>query len=343
MSSHVLRRLILIGLMIAISAVLTALNPVFLSAGNINKMFQEAAQIGIVAIGFTLVMITAGIDMSVGGIIAMTAMLSINFIAHTRLPVFLFVPLTLAVGALTGLVNGFFIARFNLPAFIVTLATKGILSGMALVFAVKDAKGFVQNVYIDNDAYLWFGSDTFGGIYRTAIAFLLLGLATQFFLKNTRAGTNIYASGANPTAAALTGINVERATVGVYVFGGICASIAAIFISSRMMTAMPELGLGMEMDVIASVVIGGTPFTGGSGDVWGTVLGSIFLALIKNGILKLGMSPWIQPIVIGGVIIVTVIIDVTQKHIAENLETKAKLKRLDAAAVESAALGGEAS
>lgn len=337
MSSQVLRRLILIGLMVAITIVLTILNPVFLTAGNINKMFQEAAQIGIVAIGFTLVMITAGIDMSVGGIIAMTAMLSINFIAHTRLPVFLFVPLTLAVGALTGLVNGFFIARFNLPAFIVTLATKGILSGMALVFAVKDAQGFVQNVYIDNDAYLWFGTDGLGGVYRTTIAFLLLGIAAQFFLKNTKAGTNIYAAGANPTAATLTGINVRRTTIGVYVFGGVCASIAAIFISSRMMTAMPELGLGMEMDVIASVVIGGTSFNGGMGDIWGTMLGSVFLALIKNGILKLGMSPWIQPIVIGGVIIVTVIIDVTQKTIAENLETKAKLKRLDAAAVEGAA------
>ena len=337
MSSQVLRRLILIGLMVLISAALTAVNPVFLTAGNINKMFQEAAQIGIVAIGFTLVMITAGIDMSVGGIIAMTAMVAINFISYTKIPVVLFVPLTLLVGAATGLVNGVFIARFKLPAFIVTLATKGILTGLALVIAVKDKQGFVQNVYIDNDIYLWFGSSGIGGIYRTAIAFLLLGVGAQFFLKNTKAGTNIYASGANPTAATLTGINVERTTVGVYVFAGVCASIAAIFISSRMMTAMPELGLGTEMDVIASVVIGGTSFNGGMGDIWGTMLGSVFLALIKNGILKLGMSPWIQPIVIGGVIIVTVIIDVTQKHIAENLATKAKLKRLDAAAVDNAA------
>lgn len=337
MSSQVLRRFILIGLMVVIAIVLTAMNPVFLTAGNINKMFQEAAQIGIVAIGFTLIMITGGIDMSVGGIIALTAMVSINFISHTNIPVVLFVPVTLLVGAVTGLINGVFISRFKLPAFIVTLATKGMLSGLALVFAVKDNLGFVQNVYINNDIYLWFGSSTVGGIYRTAIAFLLLGIGTQFFLKNTKAGTNIYASGANPTAATLTGIDVEKTTIGVYVFAGVCASIAAIFISSRMMTAMPELGLGMEMDVIASVVIGGTSFNGGSGDIWGTVLGSIFLALIKNGILKLGMSPWIQPIVIGGVIIVTVIIDVTQKHIAETLAAKAKLKRIDAAVIDGAA------
>ncbi len=337
MSSHALRRIILVGLMIVIALILTAINPVFLTVGNLNKMFQEAAQIGIVAIGFTLVMITAGIDMSIGGIIALTAMVAVNFISFTKIPVILFVPVTLLVGALAGFFNGLFITRFKLPAFIVTLATKGILAGLALVIAVKDAQGFVQNVYIQDAVYLWFGGETFGGVFRTTVAFLLLGAGTQYFLKNTKTGTNIYASGANPVAANLTGINVDRTTLGVYVFAGMCASVAAIFISSRMMTAMPELGLGTEMDVIASVVIGGTSFSGGSGDIWGTMLGSIFLALIKNGILKLGMSPWIQPIVIGGIIVVTVIIDVWQKKIAERLATRAKLRRLDAAACEDAA------
>jgi ribose transport system permease protein len=337
MSSHVIRRIILVALMFVIGIVITSINPVFLTSGNLNKMFQEAAQIGIVAIGFTLVMITAGIDMSIGGIIAVTAMVAVNFISYTKIPVVLFIPLTLLVGALAGLFNGIFITRFKLPAFIVTLATKGILSGLALVIAVKDTQGFVQNVYIQDAVYLWFGSETFGGIFRTTIAFLVLGLGTQFFLRNTRTGTNIYASGANPVAANLTGINVDKTTLGVYVFAGVCASIAAIFISSRMMTAMPELGLGTEMDVIASVVIGGTSFSGGSGDIWGTIIGSVFLALIKNGILKLGMSPWIQPIVIGGIIVVTVIIDVWQKKIAERIATRAKLRRLDAASCEDAA------
>ena len=337
MSSHALRRLILVGLMVVIALLITAMNPVFMTAGNLNKMFQEAAQTGIVAIGFTLVMITAGIDMSIGGIIAVTAMVAINFISFTKIPVILFVPITLLVGALAGLFNGIFITRFKLPAFIVTLATKGILAGLALVIAVKDSLGFVQNVYVQDAVYLWFGEATYGGIFHTTIAFLILGLGTQYFLKNTKTGTNIYASGANPVAANLTGINVDRTTLGVYVFAGICASISAIFMSSRMMTAMPELGLGTEMDVIASVVIGGTSFSGGSGDIVGTMLGSVFLALIKNGILKLGMSPWIQPIVIGGIIVVTVIIDVWQKKIAEHLATRAKLRALDAAACEDAA------
>ncbi|MCX7774946.1 MAG: ABC transporter permease [Spirochaetaceae bacterium] len=328
MSSHVKRRLVLGGLMLVIIIVLTLINPVFLTMGNIQKMLQEAAQTGIVAIGFTLVMITAGIDMSIGAIIAITSMVSINFLTYTKLPVFAFVPVTLLVGVFAGLFNGFFITRFKLPEFIVTLATKGILSGLALVIAVKDSMGFVQNVYIQNDSYLWFGSQTFGGIYRTTIAFLLLGIATQFFLKNTKTGNNIYATGANPGAARLTGIDTDRVVVGVYMFSGLTASISAIFISSRMMTAMPELGLGSEMDVIASVVIGGTSFSGGYGDIWGTMMGAVFLALIKNGILKLGISPWVQPIVIGGLIVVTVIIDVWQKKLGEAIRTRARLRKI---------------
>ncbi len=331
MSSQATRRLILLCLLVLIAAALTLINPVFLTAGNLLKLLQEASQTGIVAVGFTLVMISAGIDMSIGGIIALTAMVSINFISYTKLPVYVFVPLTLLVGVAAGFFNGFFITRFKLPEFIVTLATKGILSGLALVIAVKDSMGFVQNVYIQNEAYLWFGSSTFGGLYRTTIAFALLGVGTQFFLKNTRAGTNIYATGANASAAKLTGISTERTVMGVYVFSGFCASLAAIFISSRMMTAMPELGIGSEMDVIASVVIGGTTFAGGVGDIWGTMIGSVFLALIKNGILKLGISPWIQPIVIGGIIVLTVIIDVWQKKLSDRLATRSKLRKIASA------------
>jgi len=330
MPHYIARRLILIGLMIAVAALITVVNPVFLTSGNLLKLFQEAAQTGIIAVGFTFVMITAGMDMSIGGVVAVTSMVCINFLHYTSVPVPIVALISLFVGALTGLVNGFFITKYKLPEFIVTLATRSILMGIALVIAVKDSLGFVQNVYIQNDAYLWFGSQGILGIYRTTFAFIILGVGAQVFLRNTRTGTNIYATGANPTAAKLSGIDTERTTIGVYVFSGVCASIAAVFISSRMMTAMPELGIGSEMDVIASVVIGGTAFTGGVGDVWGTMLGSLFLALIKNGILKTGISPWVQPIAIGGIIVVTVIVDVWQKRLSQRMSAKAKVRRLAA-------------
>ena len=321
-----LRRLILLGLMLAIGVVLAIRHPVFLTVDNIMTIFQEGALTGIVAIGFTLVMISAGIDMSIGAVIAFTSMIAVNFLSYTEIPVLVFIPLSLLTGAVVGYLNGFFITRFKLPEFIVTLAMRGILSGLALMIAVKDSGGFLRNVYIQNPTYLWFGGQI-GPVYVVIIAFFLLAFLTQQFMKRTRAGTNVFATGANMAAAKLSGINTTRTIIGVYIFSGLCASVAAIFISSRMMTAMPDLGLGTEMDVIASAVIGGTPFTGGVGDVWGTVIGSIFLALVKNGITQLGISPWVQPIVVGGIIVVTVSADVWYKGIAEAAAARAARRR----------------
>ena len=326
MSVSAIRRLILTGLLILIGIALSIANPTFLKLDNLMTMLQEASLTGIVAIGFTLVLITAGIDMSIGAVIAITSMVCVNFISYTQLPAYIYIPIALAAGCAIGWVNGFFITHFKLPEFIVTLATRGILAGLALIIAVKDEQGFVKNVFIEDEVFLSFG-ETVGPVYIVTIVFILLAIATQFFMKRTRAGTNIYASGANPTASRLSGINVDRTLIGVYMFSGFCAALSAIFLSARMMTAMPEFGIGNELDVIASVVIGGTPFTGGVGDIWGTIIGTLFIALIKNGILKLGLSPYIQPIVIGGIIIVTVVVDVWYKYHAEKKATKAARRK----------------
>ena len=326
MSVSAIRRLILTGLLIAIGIALSIANPTFLKLDNLMTMLQEASLTGIVAIGFTLILITAGIDMSIGAVIAITSMVCVNFISYTQLPAYIYIPIALAIGCAIGGINGFFITHFKLPEFIVTLATRGILAGLALIVAVKDEQGFVKNVFIEDPVFLSFG-ETIGPVYIVTIVFIVLAIATQFFMKRTRAGTNIYASGANPTAARLSGINVDRTLIGVYMFSGFCAALSAICLSARMMTAMPEFGIGNELDVIASVVIGGTPFTGGIGDIWGTILGTLFIALIKNGILKLGLSPYIQPIVIGGIIILTVVVDVWYKLHAEKKATQAARRK----------------
>jgi ribose transport system permease protein len=329
MSVTALRRLILILLMLILGVALTIANPAFLTLGNIMTLLQEAALYGIVALGMTFVLITAEIDISIGAVIAFTSMVCVNFLVHTQIPVVLFVPIAIALGALIGVVNGFFITRFKLPDFIVTLATRGILSGLALVLAIKEG-GFVSNVYIQNPSYLWFGSEL-GPTHIVTVVFFLLAVGAHFLLKHTRFGTNVYATGANLNAARLSGVNTNRTIIGVYALVATCASLSAVFISSRMMTAMPELGIGQEMDVIAAVVIGGTAFSGGVGDIPGTVLGVLFLALIKNGILKLGISPFVQPIVIGGLIIVAVIVDTWYRRLAERMVSQAALRRRAAA------------
>jgi len=325
-SVSAIRRLILTGLLIAIGIALSIANPTFLTMDNLMTLLQEASLTGIVAIGFTLILITAGIDMSIGAVIAITSMICVNFISYTQLPAYIYIPIALAIGCAIGAVNGLFITHFKLPEFIVTLATRGILSGLALIIAVKDEQGFVKNVFIEDELFLALG-ETIGPVYIVTIVFFVLAFLTQFFLKRTRAGTNVYATGANPTASRLSGINTDRTLIGVYMFSGFCAALASIFLAARMMTAMPEFGIGSEMDVIASVVIGGTPFTGGVGDIWGTVIGTLFLALIKNGILKLGLSPYIQPIVIGGIIVVVVVVDVWYKAFAEKKATQAARRK----------------
>ena len=329
MSVTALRRLVLILLMLILGVALTIANPAFLTVGNIMTLLQEAALYGIVALGMTFVLITAEIDISIGAIIAFTSMVCVNFLVRTQIPVMLFVPIAVGLGALIGVVNGFFITRFKLPDFIVTLATRGILTGLALVLAIKEG-GFVSNVYIQNPAYLWFGSEL-GPTHVVTVVFFLLAVGAHFLLKHTRFGTNVYATGANLNAARLSGVNTNKTIIGVYALVATCAALSAVFISSRMMTAMPELGIGQEMDVIASVVIGGTAFSGGVGDIPGTVLGVLFLALIKNGILKLGISPFVQPIVIGGLIIVAVIVDTWYRRLAERMISQAALRRRAAA------------
>ncbi len=172
------------------------------------------------------------------------------------------------------------------------------------------------------------------------IVFFVLAVGAHFLLKHTRFGTNVYATGANLNAARLSGVNTNKTIIGVYALVATCAALSAVFISSRMMTAMPELGIGQEMDVIASVVIGGTAFSGGVGDIPGTVLGVLFLALIKNGILKLGISPFVQPIVIGGLIIVAVIVDTWYRRLAERMISQAALRRRAAANAAGEGVGG---
>ena len=326
MSIATVRRLILVGLLLAMGLALSLASPAFLKLDNLMTLLQEASQTGIVAIGFTLVLITAGIDMSIGAIIAITGMLCVNFLYYTHLPAYLFIPVALALGCGIGAVNGLLITRFKLPEFIVTLATRGVLSGLALIIAVKDAEGFVKNVFIQDEVFLSLGG-SIGPVYYVIIVFFLLAALTQVFLKRTRAGTNVHAAGANPAAARLSGIDTGRTLVGVYLFSGFCAALSALFLSARMMTAMPEFGIGSEMDVIAAVVIGGTPFTGGVGDIWGTVIGTLFLAMTKNGILKLGLSPYIQPIVIGGIIVVVVVADVWYKGFAERVAARAASRK----------------
>lgn len=297
----------------------------FLTADNILSVFREGATVGIMAIGMTFVILTAGIDLSVGSIVAFCAMLVTNLFVYTNIPVVTAVVLTCVIGIVIGMFNGVIITKLHIPDFIVTLAMMVIFRGITAVIAIRDDGGFIKNVTIPNHDF-GFISGKIGPVYNVIICFVLLVLLAHFILRKLRIGTYIYATGTDQRSAILSGINVDRAKMFAYAFSGLTAGIAAIFMSSRIMSAIVDLANGIEMDVIAAVVVGGTLFSGGKGDVWGTALGAIFLATLQNGIYKFDISSAYQPVILGISIIVSIMLDQLARSFRKKNKPKTGLK-----------------
>ncbi|WP_461204884.1 ABC transporter permease [Clostridium sp. DL1XJH146] len=316
MKQDTMRRLVLVVLLIVTMAVFTYLSPYFLTTNNLSSILREASGIGIIAIGMTFVIITAGIDLSVGSIVAFVAMLCVNFMNYTSIPVIIFLPIAILVGAFLGFVNGFIITKFKMPDFIVTLAMMGVLRGMTTLISIKQ-NGIIRNVVIQNKSFVSFAGKI-SGIYYVAIAFAVLAIIGHLLLKHTRFGTYTYAIGANLKSSKLSGINDKKTKILVYTFSGAMCAIAAIFLSARLMTATPSMGSGMEMDVIAAVVVGGTAFSGGRGDILGTVIGALFMAVIQNGIYKFHISAAYQSIIMGVIVVIAVMFDEWYKGRIDN-------------------------
>jgi len=302
------RKTLLLVILAGMFVIFTINSQYFLTPDNVLSILREASTVGIMALGMTLVIITAGIDLSVGSVVAFCAMMITNLFVYTSMPLLPAVLVTCAAGIAVGVFNGIAITKLNIPDFIVTLSTMVIFRGLTAVIAVRDAGGFIKNVTIPN---LDFGfiSGKIGPIYNIIICFVVLAFLSSFILKKTRIGTHIYATGADRRSAMLSGINVGRAKVFAYAFSGLMAGVAAIFMSSRIMSAIVDLADGIEMDVIAAVVVGGTLFAGGKGDIWGTVLGAVFLATLQNGIYKFDISSAYQPVILGIVIIASIMLD----------------------------------
>jgi ribose transport system permease protein len=287
--------------------VFSILSPYFLTLNNLSMILREASGIGIMALGMTFVIIIAGIDLSVGSIVAFVAMLGANFMQYTTIPVIIFVPILIIAGALIGFLNGYIITKLKIPDFIVTLAMMGIIRGLAVMISIKQ-NGYIRNIVIQNKDFISF-SGKISSIYYVTIAFFVLATVAHILLKHTRFGTYTYAIGANLKSAKLSGINDSKIKILVYTFSGAMCAISSIFLSSRLMTATSTMGAGMEMDVIAAVVVGGTAFSGGRGDIQGTVIGALFMAVVQNGIYKFQISAAYQSIIMGGIIVLAVMFD----------------------------------
>ncbi|HEY9695512.1 MAG TPA: ribose ABC transporter permease [Oculatellaceae cyanobacterium] len=292
----------ILPILVLICILFSFLSPNFPTVGNFVNILRQSSINIVLATGMTFVILTGGIDLSVGSILAVSAVVAVMV---SLLPALSWaaVPAGLLTGLLLGLLNGALITFLDVPPFIVTLGSLTALRGAAYLVANG------TTVINPDLGFSWIGNSYFGPFPWLVLIALLSVLASWFILRQTVLGVQIYAVGGNDRAARLTGIKVNRVLLFVYGVSGLLAGLAGIMSASRLYSATGMLGQGYELDAIAAVILGGTSFTGGIGTVSGTLLGALIIAVLNNGLTLLNMSYFWQLVVKGLVIIVAVMID----------------------------------
>ncbi|MFI5797516.1 substrate-binding domain-containing protein [Streptomyces sp. NPDC051677] len=292
----------LIVLVIAMSA----LSGDFLTTDNLLNVGVQAAVTAILAFGVTFVIVSAGIDLSVGSVAALSATVLAWSATQQGVPVVIAVVLAVATGVAAGLVNGFLIAYGKLPPFIATLAMLSVARGLSLVISEGSPIAFPDSV-----SHL---GDTLGGwLPVPVLVMVVMGLIAAFVLGRTYIGRSMYAIGGNEEAARLSGLRVKRQKLAIYALSGVFAAAAGIVLASRLSSAQPQAADGYELDAIAAVVIGGASLAGGTGKASGTLIGALILAVLRNGLNLLSVSAFWQQVVIGVVIALAVLLDTLRR------------------------------
>ena len=295
----------LVALLVLIGVV-SFLSPNFFTADNLLNILRQTSVNAIMAVGMTLVILTAGIDLSVGSVLALCGALAATMVAM-ELPIALVVPLTLGAGALLGGISGLIIAKGKVQAFIATLVTMTALRGVTMVYTEGRpiSTGFSEG----SDHFAWLGTGYLLGlpvpIWLMAIVFLL----AWYLLNHTRLGRYIYALGGNESATRLSGINVARVKLAVYGLCGMLSALAGLIVTSRLSSAPPTAGMGYELDAIAAVVLGGTSLMGGKGRIMGTLIGALIIGFLNNALNLLDVSSYYQMIAKASVILLAVMVD----------------------------------
>jgi ribose transport system permease protein len=306
----------LIALLLMVLA-MTILSDNFATRDNLFNVTRQISVNLCISIGMTMVILTGGIDLSVGSILAFTGAIAAGlikngiewqganlFIGFTLFGVIL---VAIVAGAILGSFNGWMITKFKVPPFVATLAMLTIARGFTMLYT----KGFPITQLGDNFNFL--GTGWFLGVPMPVwISLLIIGVSVVFINK-TRTGRYIYAIGGNEKAALLSGVNVKRVKMTVYLIAGALAGIGGLLVTARLDSAQPNAGMGYELDSIAAVVIGGTSLSGGKGFIMGTVIGALIIGVLNNGLVLLNVSPFWQQVIKGLVILLAVIIDRMQR------------------------------
>jgi inositol transport system permease protein len=309
------RRYLIIFIFLGMCLVLALFSPnnSFLRTQNLINVVRQISVTGLLALGVMLCIISLGIDLSLGSVLGFSAVVSASLIQQegwkealfpgVQLPVFAPILAGLGVGLVLGGINGFLIAFFRIPPFIATLGMMTMARGFAYIYSNG------RPVSTLRPEFLWIGGGDVMGIPIPIIIFVVVIILTHLMLNYTRFGRHVYAIGGNEIAARVSGVNIGRTKLGIYMFSGLMAGIGGIVITARTQSATPALGMGYELDAIAAAVIGGTSFAGGIGTVWGTVVGALIIGVMNNGLDLLNVSPFYQQVVKGMIIIVAIIID----------------------------------
>ncbi len=281
----------------------------FFSAQNFLNILDQITVLGIMAVGMTFVILIGGIDLAVGSVLALSMMVLGYLAVSAALPMPIAIAGALGASALCGLLAGVMITHFSVPPFIATLAMMSIARGLAnMITNGQQIIGFPS--WLNMAAIM-----RYGGFLTLTVAMMLVVFAAAWLFQNFRKeGRILYAIGGNREVARLAGIAVKKATIAVYVASSMLAGLAGIMLAARLDSVQPSSGIAYELDAIAAVVIGGTSLTGGSGGIGGTLIGVLIIGVLRNGLNLLGVSPFLQAVVIGTVIVIAVAAETLKKQ-----------------------------
>ena len=299
------------GVMVALVALVLALSLAtdnFLSAYNLSVVVRQAAFVGLVALGQTLVLLVGGIDLSVGAGAGLSSIVGAIALTQWGVPPWMVIPFTMAFGFALGAINGVFVAWLRLNPFIVTLATWEIFAGLTLVIT----KGYPIRPL--GESFTIYGKGEPFGIPVPVLIFVAVALILIWMLTQTRFGRNIFAVGGNRDAAILAGIPARRVEFIAFGLSGMLASIAGILFASRMDAAQPSVGEGWLMGAITAAILGGTSLRGGQGSIVGTVMGALLLTVLANGTVLMNVSGFWQRVIVGAVVLIAVLVDLLRRR-----------------------------
>ncbi|NOV03953.1 ABC transporter permease [Paenibacillus planticolens] len=293
--------MLLFFLLLALLVYMGLQSDVFLTVDNLLSVTVQLAELGILSLGMTLIILTAGIDLSLGSLVGLLAVVT-GYFLNKGLPVIVVIPLVLVAAVCCGLFNGFFVAKLKISPILVTLATMTFFNGIALVLSKGKAfSGFSESFYI------W-GQGTVVGIPVQSIILIVLILIMGFIMAYTPWGRSVYAIGSSEKSAKFSGIPVTKVLIGVYVIAAVLAGIVAIIMTSRVATARADMGSIYLMQSISAVVLGGTVLSGGKGKMIGTILGCCIFAILSNGLNLMNVAPFIKDVIQGSILILVLLI-----------------------------------